>query len=674
MPTSSDDRPSLVLAVVGVGPRGAGLLERLVANAPEVADGPVEIHLVDPFPPGGGRVWRDAQSALLRLNTTTEDLTAFVDESVVMTGPVTPGPTMAEWCRTHGVGLDDPALAAEAATVGPLEFPTRRLASAYLGWAFDRTLSRLPEGVVVHTHAQRAVDLLPAGHPDGTGRDVVVLEDGELLAVDAVVLTNSHVDVAPAPPFAALADFAVEHELRYLPPGYAGDLDLSAVPAGEDVLVRGFGLGFVDFLVLVTEGRGGRFERLDVARGDGALNASGGGSPERQGRLRYVPSGREPRLHVGSRRGVPYHSKPMYRLRAPKPERTRFCTPDAVAALLRRGQPIDFVADLWPLVARELTWAAYVELGLGHPGRITAPWEEFAATFAALEQGSAAYADWIAEVVPDPADRFDAVAVDRPLRDLRVDDRGGLADALRRHVRDDLDRRWDPTWSADLGVFHAFLAVVPVIAPALASPLMDPRSLARDFYGWFLGYFSFWASGPPPDRLEQLLALEEAGVVSFLGGGLEVEADPERGLFVARSTNVPGEVAAAALVEATLPAFDLHRAQDPFLAGLVARGDVSSQVLAAPDGSPVDTGQLRTDPRHRLVRADGTVAERRFALGMHTAVKAAAFARPCTNAPVHRLNDHVARVLLALPRAAEGDPEAVEAAGPVEPVGAGTRS
>ena len=649
MPPSSDDRPSLVLAVVGVGPRGAGLLERLVANAPEIADGPVELHLVDPFPPGGGRVWRDEQSQLLRLNTTTEDLTAFVDESVAMMGRVTPGPTMHAWCAAEGVHLDDPELAAEAATVGPMEFPTRRLASAYLGWAVDRTLSRLPEGVTVHIHAQRAVDLLPApGEGQGSGREVVVLEDGELLPVDAVVLTNSHVDVAPAPPFAALAGFAAEHGLSYVPPGYAGDLVLDPVVPehGEDVLVRGFGLGFVDFLVLVTEGRGGRFEPLDpppAESGDAV-------SPERRGRLRYVASGREPRLHVGSRRGVPYHSKPMYRLRGAKPERPRFCTPEAVGALLRRGEPIDFLADVWPLVARELTWAAYVELGLGHPRRIAVPWEEFAETFAALEPGSAAYERWISAVVPDPADRFDPVAVDRPLRDLRVRDRTELSAALRRYVRDDLERRSDPTWSADLGVFYAFLAVVPVIAPALASPLMDPRSLLRDFYGWFMGYFSFWASGPPPDRLEQLLALEEAGVVSFLGGGLEIEADADRGLFVARSTNVPGEVTARALVEATLPAFDLYRAEDPMLAGLVARGDVASQVLVAPDGRPVDTGQLRTDPRHRLVGADGTVAERRFALGMHTPVKAAAFARPCTNAPVHRLNDQVARALLALPR------------------------
>lgn len=47
-------------------------------------------------------------------------------------------------------------------------------------------------------------------------------------------------------------------------------------------------------MVLLTEGRGGRYE--DDGRGD----------------LTYVPSGREQVLYVGSRRGVPYHSKIGY--------------------------------------------------------------------------------------------------------------------------------------------------------------------------------------------------------------------------------------------------------------------------------------------------------------------------------------------------------------------------
>ena len=650
MTATTDDRTGLVLVLVGVGPRGAGLLERLVSNAARDGSRPVEVHLVDPYPIGGGRVWRSAQSELLRLNTTAEDLTAFVDDSVTMAGPVTPGPTLAEWASTYGVDLDDPDLAAEAAALGPLDFPSRLLGSAYFDFAVRRTLDRVPDRMTLVTHTQRAVDVHPAG-PDG-GREVVVLEDGEQVTADAVVLLNSHVDVRPAPRFAALAAFAQERGLTYLPPGYAGDLDLTGVPAGEDVLVRGFGLDFVDLMVLLTEGRGGRY----VTEGE---------------RLVYRPSGAEPHLLVGSRRGVPYHAKPMYRLRAGKPATTTFCTTETVGAVLQRGDTIDFLTDLWPLVGREVAWWYYRELGLGHPGRISVGWETFAATYAELEWGSEAYARWIAETVPDPADRFDPAVLDRPLRGLRVADADELAGVVRDHITADLARRDDDTWSADLGAFFGLLAILPVVAPALGSPRMDPTSLVRDFYGRFMGFFSYWASGPPHDRLQQLLALEEAGVVTFLGPDLEITADAGRGTFVARSSAVPGVVEARALVEATLPAFDLARTEDPLLSTLRARGEASTQVLVAADGVPLDTGQLRTDPRHHLVRTDGTVEPRRLALGMHTALKAAAFARPCTDGPVHRLNDQVARALLALPPGVASRPVGDVVSG--EHVGAGTR-
>lgn len=631
------DGSRLVLVLVGLGPRGAGLLERLVSNAAAEERGPVEVHLVDPFPPGAGRVWRDAQSSLLRLNTTAEDLTAFVDESVTLAGPVTPGPTLDEWCRTHGVDLPDPALATEAARLGPLEFPSRRLASAYFAFAHDHARRRAPTSMEIVTHAQRAVDVVSAA--DGQ-REQVVLEDGEVIAADAVVLLSSHVDVRPAPPYAALAAFAQDHDLTYVPPGYGGDLDLDDLSAGQDVLMRGFGLGFVDLMVLLTEGRGGRFETVD-------------------GELRYLPSGREPHLMVGSRRGVPYHSKPMYRLQAPKPKATTFCTPAAVAALLHRGRPFTFLADVWPLVAREVTWAYYCELGQGHPGRIAIGWDDFATEFAAQEWGSASYERWIEAVVPDPDDRLDLAALDRPLEGRHAADRSELSRLVRGHVTADLARRQDVRYSADLGAFHAFLAVIPVLGPALASPLLDPRSLVGEFSGWFLGFFSFYASGPPPDRLEQLLALERAGVLSFLGAGLQITPDAERGTFVATSATVDGEVHARAMIEATLPAFDLGRTTDPLLAALAGRGEAVSQVLTAPDGVRVSTGAVQTDRTHRLVRADGSSAARRFALGMHTSVKAPAFARPGSNGPVHRLNDHVARTLLAL-RPPESDPAHTE--------------
>ena len=326
--------------------------------------------------------------------------------------------------------------------------------------------------------------------------------------------------------------------------------------------------------------------------------------------------------------------------------------------LLERGTTIDFCADLWPLIGREVTWAYYLELAHGHPGRVSVGWPDFAATFAALDWGSPAYERWIAEVVPDPADRFDPLVLDRPLLGRQATDRADLSRLIRAYIRDDLARRRDARFSADLGAFHALLAVLPVIGPALGSPLLDPRSLQDDFFGWFMGFFSFYASGPPPDRLEQLLALEKAGIVSFLGAGLQVTADPVRGAFVARSATVPGEVVARSMIDATLPAFDLGRTVDPLLTNLAARGEAASQILIDPDGRQLDTGQLRVDATHRVVRADGTSARRRFALGMHTMIKSPAFARPGSNGLVHRHNDQVARTLLALPRS--GRPPAAQ--------------
>lgn len=98
---------SAVIAIVGAGPNGTGLLERISANlgaAEELYGGPLEIHLVDPFPPGPGRVWRHAQSPLLRMNSMAEDVTMFTDESVRCQGPVRPGRSFAEWAADVGTG------------------------------------------------------------------------------------------------------------------------------------------------------------------------------------------------------------------------------------------------------------------------------------------------------------------------------------------------------------------------------------------------------------------------------------------------------------------------------------------------------------------------------------------------------------------------------------------
>ncbi|MEU1126369.1 FAD/NAD(P)-binding protein [Streptomyces sp. NPDC005899] len=606
--------PSLV--VIGGGPRGTGVIERIAANAGELyGDRRLDIHLVDPYPPGGGRIWRQDQSALLRMNSMAEDVTMFTDDTVRMDGPVRPGPALDAWARDVARGrmtVDAaPAVLEEIRTLGPRDFPSRRLQSAYLRWVHEQAVATLPPGITVHEHRTSARHV--SGPRDGRQRVWLDGRTAPLLA-DLVVLTLGHLDAEPEAEQRELSSFAARHGLVHLPPDFTADSDLDALPAGRPVIVRGFGLAFVDLMVLLTEGRGGRYE-----------NGT------------YIPSGREPVLHVGSRRGVPYHSKIGYPLEGEGPPLPHHFGPAQVDALLAERGTADFRRDLWPMVVKELGHAHYHRLFSAHPERTAVAYADFAEKYAAADQGSPELQALIAEAVPDPADRIDVEALDRPLDGVRHASFDSLQDGLRAYITADLERRHDPEQSPDLAVFLGLLSAYGQLAR-----VGDPG-------GHWHGFFSYLASGPPGPRLRSLLALSRAGVVRFLGAGMTVEADEELGLFRAGSATVPGEhVTATALVEARLPDPSLHRTRSPLLRALYEDG-----------ASGTGAGLLRTDPADgRVLDRDGAPHPRRFALGPHTTARGGgAFTRPRTGGPAFRQNDATARAALAFLRTAGTRPQ-----------------
>jgi hypothetical protein len=135
--------------------------------------------------------------------------------------------------------------------------------------------------------------------------------------------------------------------------------------------------------------------------------------------------------------------------------------------------------------------------------------------------------------------------VDRPLAGERFDTVEEFGKHLREYSEGDLARRADAGFTADLGAFMALLSVVGQFPALIATGRLDTRSQVSDMDGWWFGFFSYFASGPPPRRLEELLTLHEVGVVSFLGAEMRVDVDNERGLFVGSSTSYPGAVEAS---------------------------------------------------------------------------------------------------------------------------------
>lgn len=629
--------PAVVL--IGGGPRAAGILERLAANRPELFDGPLDLHVIEPHEPGSGRIWRYEQDPGLMLNSAAADVTMFTDSSVQCEGPAADGPGLSDWASgvLDGSITDVPELPAELAqqlrSLTGATFPTRQLQSKYLEWFFRRAVDALGTAAAVTVHRDTAIGIEPGIEPDaGPGSQddagyLVRLAGGAALRADVVVSALGHTDSLPDEASAAWRDFAARHGGYHAAPSYTTDVDYSPIAPGQDVIVSGMGLAFVDLLVLLMEGRGGRFDE----------------TPD--GGLRYLPSGAEPRLWAGSRRGVPYHSKISSTLRGEPVGDPRFFTADAVGALLEVHGELDFRSQLWPLIAKDAGYAYYRELFTGYPGRVSIGWTEFAERFTAADWYSAERVRLVAESVPDEELHLDLERLDHPFAGRDFAGHQDVQAAVAAYIENDLRLRTGPDHSETLALFYGLLKVYMDLSRLVPAERLNARS-QQAIQGWWHGFFSFVDSGPPPRRLREMLALHRAGLLQFIGPGLEISVDEDSGRFVVGSARSGVSVSATALIEARLPAPSVARTANPLLRHLHGSGLGTEQQLLTVDGLHA-TGRLLVSGENELLSHLGERRPRLFGVGPGTSGwGAGAFARPGTNAAPFRENDALARRIL----------------------------
>ncbi|WUI52228.1 FAD/NAD(P)-binding protein [Streptomyces sp. NBC_00414] len=633
--------------MVGAGPRGTSVLERLCASAPELLTPGTRltVHVVDPSPPGPGRVWRTAQPAELLMNTVASQVTLFTDDSVDCSGPIRPGPGLHDWAAGQACGR-----------LGPDDYPTRAQYGQYLEWVFGEVVRGAPPALRIETHRARATRL------DGTadGLQNLVLDDGRTLTdLSAVVLAQGHLPTVADQAQERLSAHAERHGLRHVPPANPADLDLSPVLPGETVLLRGLGLNFFDHMALLTTGRGGRFVRTPAGP-------------------RYLPSGREPRLVAGSRRGIPYqargdNAKGPYGRHVPL-----VLTPEAIAGFRKRadsGEAPDFLTEIWPLVAKEVETVYYETLlardttemrgtsrALGAPGTPAAPGTRgFRERFLAVAHRDPQEAVVLDEFGVPEADRWSWDRVSRPHGGRVFTGPDDFRGWLLAHLREDAEQA--ALGNVD-GPLKAALDVLRDLRNELRQIVdhggLAGRSRREHLDRWYTPLNAFLSIGPPRRRIEEMAALIEAGVLEVIGPRLDVRA--EDGAWVAHSPDVPGStVSATTLVEARLPEPDLRRTADALLARLLKTGQCRPHTV---DG--YETGGLDVTQRpYHLIDRQGRAHARRFAIGVPTEGVhwvTAAGVRPGVDSVTLSDADAVARAVLRTVaaeagRGAEPDPE-----------------
>ncbi|WRZ44964.1 FAD/NAD(P)-binding protein [Streptomyces sp. NBC_00151] len=638
------------VCLVGAGPRGLSVLERLCAQERKSPRwDQLTVHIVEPDPPGSGRVWRPSQSRHLLMNTVSCQVTVYTDASVAIEGPLEEGPSLYQWAKalgpsalTPGAGTpyDDETLA-EARDLGPDTYPTRALYGQYLTWVFGRVSASASANTTVRVHASRAVALEDAEPGTGpSGAQTVLLEDGtRLTGLGAVVLAQGHVQVRPTDVEREFAAYAARHGLTYIAPSNPADVDLSTVAPGETVLLRGLGLNFFDYMALFTHARGGLFERVD-------------------GRLVYRPSGREPRLYAGSRRGVPYQARGENEKGAHGRYHPRLLTTDFVASLrarVRGGEPIRFGTELWPLISKEVRTLYYETLlaQRAEPAAVAAFGEAF------LQAGDDEAEDLLLSAAGIGNDeRWDWDTVARPYDGQVFRDLASFRSWLRDYLDEDVRRAREGNVS---GPFKAALDLLRDLRNELRLAIdhggLDAHSHRDELDRWYTPLNAFLSIGPPASRIDEMAALIDAGILDVTGPGLRVATDPldpAGAAFVGTSPDIADlRVRATVLIEARLPEIDVRRTADPLMDRLLSTGQARTHRIAGADGSSYETGGLAVSQRpYHLLQGQGVPHLRRFAYGVPTEAVhwvTAAGIRPGVGSVTLEDSDAIAAAVLALP-------------------------
>lgn len=734
------------VAIIGAGPRGLSVLERLVSIAAERfsdangdgANSPpaIVVHLIDPYPPGAGIVWRTDQPESLLMNTTIAEQTIFPDSSCSFVSTDAPadstdeafgssddaagrfGPDMAQWYRDMG-GTD------------PVEatFPSRTLYGRYLRDAYARIRDMAPGFVEIVEHptkVESVIDLPPVeplGHtstdPETVPPQLVRCEDGTAIIASAVVLALGHIPSAQTEERARLAAFAQRTGGRYIPQGLPAEAPVAEVAPGNRVIVRGMGLNYFDLQTLFTHERGGRFDP----------------DPAIAGELRYVRSGEEPRLLLGSRRGVPYRSKPICQAHPRSSWPLRYFTRENIALLAGlddldgdRKAGARFNDQLWPLILADLRLAYYSTLSrirpeafVGDPGQLReaiaeavsrhltrrtwqethqetrgphAGSEDSAVTGAAesreheaaeaARQGRVtreafAWSEIEESLVPDPAYRMSLHELLNPLEGREFDSRSpreanSLHEWMLDFLRTDLHGSLSgPEGSAEKSLFTVLWQSRLLLKELIVTGHIDRVSIDMEICGWFESFVSGICDGPPPQRIAELLALAEAGLVEFIGPDMRIEAkpdittapndegsaaaesggapsstinpaatgDPLPQIFSVTSAQVAGAITGSVVIDAASPTNAVSRAADVLVHGMVERGQLTPARLTLDDGREKFLNGLALTPRpYRTIGIEGAVHPRRFALSIQLSSVQwglAIAANPNTNAAT--LND-----------------------------------
>lgn len=532
---------NISVVIVGMGQRGLTLLERLHAVLSERSfDVGIDLHLIDPSTPGQG-IHEWTQPEHLLINTIAAQVTMYCDESVTNSGPVLPGPSLLEWAIDRGYKkLDGRFIVSdEGEPVDENTYLPRSVLGEYLTWVYDRLLDELPDYVNVINHRRNVVNIVPVGD----NKIEVDLDGGFKIDADYVFMTMGH-SLGGKDAFDQKFDDWVEQgkagnsHLAYFKTPYP-ITSLNSISSQAKVAICGTGLTAADAISALTIGLGGRFEKVSFDR------------------YRYIRCGREPEIVVFSRQGLPAGGRAVNQKGTYGQYKAKFFTRDFVDVCRRKNErergnaQIDFDRDLWPTLKKEM---AYV-----YSSSLAGEWAD-PATY---------------QVEPEIEAAIDLLIA--PAADLEFADQEDYRKYVRRHLAEDIaDCYGGNVENPRKAAADILRDIRDNIRHAVDYCRLTPESHRR-FLSYWCSISNRIASGPPKERNMEMLALIEAGVLSFFGPKPDLGYDEESHRFTLSTDRFeqPAREAFDVLIRAKVDLFEPAASPSLLIQNMLASGVIT---------------------------------------------------------------------------------------------------
>jgi hypothetical protein len=568
------------VAIIGVGPRGLNILERIKAIfGHQSIEAKLMVHLIDPGEPGQGTHVANQPDYLL-INTIAGQVTMFSDTTVINAGPVIRGSSFLEWAMEQKYRCVENSYVKAHLEGRPLEendYLPRSLLGEYLTSVFDQIARSLPSNIRLRHHRCVAENLVDCEN----GCIDVVMEGGYRLTVNFVFLTTGHTESKPDSEeqkiIEKFLDFrSYNPHIAYFRNPYPIE-KLTSISPESTVAIQGMGLTAYDVIAKLTVGRGGRFRANGLQR------------------LRYEPTGREPQIILYSRQSLPFSSRGVNEKGIGGQYQAKFFTRLRIDQLRKRAfqssgtHQLDFFKDLYPLLKKEMCYV----------------YEVTKSGVAPLNSES---------YTPSLEVWVQIEYILNPLRGKSFQDQREFEKFIIKFLYNDIAQSFGGNLSNPVKAAQDMLRDVrDNLRYAVDFGGLTPTSHEK-FLKEFCPIMNRVAVGPPKERNMELLALLEAGIVRLGPGSNPILSFSEQdSKFFLRSTKLGPPVVNFfdVLIRAKLDSFYPAEDRSKLIQNLLKGGMVKpyKNGVFHPGGIAVDKSQ-------NVVDIDGNVRKNIWALGI----------------------------------------------------------